>query len=85
MAHKLNADLGYWSTNPKFSQQIVGQIRSGIKKIALMPYFLFPGRITSAIAQEIAHLQQEYPQVELCLGQPLGATPALAELIAQGA
>ncbi|MEM8718879.1 MAG: sirohydrochlorin chelatase [Cyanobacteria bacterium P01_G01_bin.39] len=84
LADKLNADLGYWSTNPGFSQQIVRQIRSGIKKIALMPYFLFPGRITSAIASEIATLQQEYPQVELFLGQPLGATPALAELIAQG-
>ncbi|MEM7592736.1 MAG: CbiX/SirB N-terminal domain-containing protein [Cyanobacteria bacterium P01_A01_bin.83] len=85
LAQKLNADLGYWSTNPRFSQQIVNHIRSGIKQIALMPYFLFPGRITSAISQEIAALQQEYPQVELFLGQPLGATPALAELIAQGA
>ncbi|NJK53531.1 MAG: hypothetical protein HC936_13280 [Leptolyngbyaceae cyanobacterium SU_3_3] len=49
------------------------------------PIFLFPGKITEAIAQEVANLQQEYPHVELCLGKPLGATEAIAELIVQEA
>ena len=83
LACQLNAELAYWSTTPKFTQGIKAQIASGIKQIALLPYFLFPGRITNAIAQEVAQLQQEYPQVELFLGQPLGGTAALAELIAQ--
>ncbi len=83
MAAQLDANLAYWSTTPWFTEQIRTQIALGVKKIAILPYFLFPGKITDAIAQEVAKLQQEYPQVELFLGQPLGATEALAELIDQ--
>lgn len=83
LARQLDADVAYWSTTPKFSHRIKEQIALGTKKIALLPYFLFPGKITDAIAQEITNLQEEYPQVELFLGQPLGATQALAELIVQ--
>ena len=83
LGSRLDADVAYWSTEPKFTERIKTQIDLGSKKIALLPYFLFPGKITSAIAAKIAELQQQYPQVELILGQPLGATPALAELIAR--
>jgi sirohydrochlorin cobaltochelatase len=85
LAQQLDAEIAYWSTTPKFSQQIKTQIALGSQKIAILPYFLFPGKITEAIAQEVANLQQEYPHVELRLGKPLGATPAIAELIAQEA
>ena len=80
---RLNADVAYWSTEPKFTEQIKTHVDLGSKKIALLPYFLFPGKITRAIATKTAELQQQYPQVELILGQPLGATPAVAELIAR--
>jgi sirohydrochlorin cobaltochelatase len=83
LAQQLNAEIAYWSTMPNFSQQIRTQIALGSQKIAILPYFLFPGKITEAIAQEVANLQQEYPHVELRLGKPLGTTPAIAELIAQ--
>jgi len=82
---QLDADVAYWSTIPRFSEHIKSKIAAGSQKIALVPYFLFPGRITEAIALEISILQQEYPQVELRLGKPLGTTPAIAELIAQSA
>jgi sirohydrochlorin ferrochelatase len=85
LSQQLDAEVGYWSTIPKFTQQIKAQIVLGSQKIAILPYFLFPGKITEEIALEIASIQQEYPQVELMLGEPLGATPALAELIAQEA
>ena len=79
---KLGVDVAYWSTEPRFNEQIKIKIAAGSKEIALVPYFLFPGRITSAIAEEVSMLQQEYPEVELRLGKPLGSTPAIAELIA---
>ncbi|MFM2312989.1 MAG: hypothetical protein RLZZ04_2265 [Cyanobacteriota bacterium] len=85
LSQQLDAEMAYWSTIPKFPQQIRTQIALGSQKIAILPYFLFPGKITEAIAQEVANLQQEYPHVELRLGKPLGATPAIAELIAQEA
>ena len=85
LATELDADLAYWSVAPKIASMVEAQIDSGKKKIAILPYFLFPGRITSAIASEVAQLQKRYPQVELNLGQPLGATEALAQLIAESA
>lgn len=81
LAQQLDAKLAYWSTTPRCREQIETLIALGHQKIALLPYFLFPGRITAEIAAEVANLQQQYPQVELFLGQPLGATEALAELV----
>lgn len=78
---QLNALAAYWSVYPSLTQQVTAQIAAGFKKIAVLPYFLFPGRITKAIAEEVKILRTAYPQVELILGQPLGASDALAELI----
>lgn len=84
LAGQLNAQIAYWSTNPSLSQQVKAQITThGRKNIAIVPYFLFSGKITEAIAKEVSALQAEHPEVELVLGKPLGATPALVELIAQ--
>ena len=83
LATELNAVTAYWSTSPSLAQQVIAQIAAGQKKIAILPYFLFSGRITQAIAKEVATLQAEHPQVELILGQPLGATEALAEIIVE--
>jgi sirohydrochlorin cobaltochelatase len=85
LSQQLAAEVAFWSTIPKFTEQIKTQIALGSQKIAILPYFLFPGKITEAIAQEVANLQREYPHVELQLGKPLGANPAIAELIAQEA
>ena len=81
LASRSEAKLAYWSTTPSLAQQVQQQIHLGHQKIAVLPYFLFPGKIATAIATEVAQLQQTYPQVELILGEPLGATAALAELI----
>lgn len=83
LTRQLNAMIAYWSTTPNLSQQVKAQIAAGQQKIAILPYFLFPGKITEAIAEQISELQLEHPEAELILGEPLGATPALAKLIAQ--
>ena len=83
LAKKVNAVTAYWSIAPSLEEQIAIQVDRGAKRIAILPYFLFPGKITQAIATKVTSLQAEYPQVDLILGQPLGATEALAELIAK--
>ncbi|MEM8827743.1 MAG: sirohydrochlorin chelatase [Cyanobacteria bacterium P01_G01_bin.19] len=83
LANKVEASVAYWSKNPSLQEQVAIQVARGSKKIAILPYFLFPGRITETIALEVASLQAKYPEVELVLGQPLGTTKAIAELIAQ--
>ena len=83
LTRQLNAVIAYWSTTPSLSQQVKAQIAAGQKKIAILPYFLFPGKITEAIAQQVSELQIEHPEVELILGQPLGTSADLVELIAK--
>ena len=73
--------IAYWSISPSLREQVTAQIAAGYQKIAILPYFLFPGKIFRAIALEVEVLQAENPQVELILGQPLGACEALAQLI----
>ena len=83
MADRLNAVMAYWSLSPSLEEQLEVQIKAGKTRIAILPYFLFPGKITQTISTKVASLQAKYPQVELLLGQPLGATEAIAELIAK--
>ena len=83
LAEKITAGIAYWSIAPSIEQQVIARIEAGKTQIAILPYFLFPGKITQAIATKVASLQAEYPQVELLLGQPLGATAEIAELIAR--
>lgn len=83
LARKVNAANAYWSSEPSLASQVKVQVDSGNTSIAIVPYFLFPGKITNAIAVEVEKLQMEYPDVKLFLGEPLGATEALAELIAK--
>ena len=83
LAIQVGAVNAYWSTSPNLERQVKIQVTSGTKKFAILPYFLFPGKITNAIASKVKELKTEYPDVELILGQPLGATEALAELIAK--
>lgn len=83
LAGKLNAVTAYWSVAPSLKQQVAAKVAAGQSEIAIIPYFLFPGRITSAIASQVEELRITFPDVELILAQPLGATPELAELIVE--
>lgn len=83
IAFQLGALNAYWSVNPSLTEQIANLVTQGVKSITVLPYFLFEGGITEAIALEIAQLQVHYPDVKIILDTPLGATPTLAQLIAQ--
>ncbi len=84
LAARLNASIAFWSGAPSLQEQVAAQVTAGKRKIAIVPYFLFPGRITKAIASEVEQLRLTFPAVELTLAQPLGATPELAKLIVEG-
>lgn len=81
MAHNLGVLTAYWSVTPALESQIQLLINQGIKTIAILPYFLFHGTITDAIASLIKELQIKYPQVEIKLGETLDRHPNLIELI----
>jgi sirohydrochlorin cobaltochelatase len=73
----------YWSIEPSLQQQIEVLIARGSSSIAILPYFLFAGGITDAIKAQVFALSQKYPNVNLSLGESLGATAELAEIIVE--
>ncbi|BBA80065.1 cobalamin (vitamin B12) biosynthesis CbiX protein [cyanobacterium endosymbiont of Rhopalodia gibberula] len=81
IAHHLQALPAYWSISPSLINPVNILVREGKKSITIVPYFLFAGRITTAIAQQVKQLQLTVPQIKLKMGSPLGATPELARLI----
>ena len=83
LADRCNARVAYWSTEPHLETAIKQQIANNPQKIAIIPYFLFPGRITDAIAQKVVQLQHQFPQTSFMMGQPLGTSKTQAKLIFQ--
>ena len=81
VAQILDAQLAFWSMNPFFAEIVDRLVQERKKSIAILPYFLFLGKITSAIATQMKELHKKYPDTELKIISPLGATPELAEII----
>lgn len=71
----------YWSVAPSLESQILTLVRGGHRQIGIVPYFLFKGGITEAIARSVEQFSREYPAVNFYLTEPLGATLELVELI----
>lgn len=83
LAAKLNAIPAYWSVSPNLAEIMAKLAQTKTKSVAILPYFLFAGGITDAIAAQVEQLQQDYPKLELLLGNPLGATAELADAIVE--
>ncbi len=81
VAEELGAIVAYWSVQPTLLEQVKGLVVEGYEQITIVPYFLFSGGITDAIAQLVAHLGEQFSTVQLNLGEPIGATVELANLI----
>ncbi len=83
IASSLNAAVAYWSVAPTLQEQVTALEAIGHQKIAILPYFLFNGGITEAIATQVQKLQTHFPHLQLLLGKPLGTTTELADLVAE--
>ncbi|GAC1458048.1 MAG: CbiX/SirB N-terminal domain-containing protein [Chamaesiphon sp.] len=81
IAAELGALPAYWSVPASLEERVAELVNSGHQQIAILPYFLFSGRITEAIAQAVQDLQDRFPAVQLSLGEPIGASAELADLI----
>jgi sirohydrochlorin ferrochelatase len=81
IATQLNVELAYWSIKPNIQEKIAYFSANGVKSIAIVPYFLFEGRITQAIAGEIEQLKRQYPQLNISASSPLGASCDVAKLV----
>ncbi|MDX2228800.1 MAG: sirohydrochlorin chelatase [Leptolyngbyaceae cyanobacterium bins.349] len=82
LAEHLGVVTAYWSTPPTLEQRLQELADSGLRRIGILPYFLFSGGITDAIAQTVSQLSQQCPQLSLNLVHPLDVNlPELADLL----
>lgn len=81
LALSLNAHLAYWSKQPFFTELLPTLINNNCQSIAILPYFLFTGKISLAIAEQVKQLQLQYPENKLFYIEQLGATEELASII----
>jgi sirohydrochlorin cobaltochelatase len=81
LAHRLNAIPAYWAVSPSLETQVEMLIDQGYESLGILPYFLFSGGITDAIARKVDNLQEQFFQTQIILADPLGTTPLLAEMV----
>ncbi|GAX45103.1 cobalamin biosynthesis CbiX protein [Tolypothrix sp. NIES-4075] len=81
MAANLRVLTAYWSVAPSLESRVKQLVSAGCKNITILPYFLFAGGITDAIARSLLQLKLQFPAVRFQLAEPLGASAELADLI----
>ncbi|HCF29500.1 MAG TPA: cobalamin biosynthesis protein CbiX [Cyanobacteria bacterium UBA11049] len=81
IAQQLGMLSAYWAVPPSLASRVQELVSAGHQQIGIVPYFLFAGGITDAIAQSVEQLQEQFPAVEIDLAEPLGASQELALLI----
>lgn len=81
MAATLKAVAAYWAMPPSLESRVQELVTAGYKQIAILPYFLFAGGITDAVAFKQEELKLQFPEVSFQLAEPLGASAQLADLI----
>lgn len=81
IAASMPAVAAYWAGPPSLESRVKELVAAGYKEIAILPYFLFAGGITDAIAASIEELKLQFSGINFQLAQPLGASAELAELI----
>ncbi|MBW4644849.1 MAG: sirohydrochlorin chelatase [Goleter apudmare HA4340-LM2] len=81
LATKLAGAIAYWSVPPSLESQVKELVLLGKREIAILPYFLFPGGITDAIAKSVEALKLQFPGVTFYLAEPLGTSTELAKLV----
>lgn len=81
LAERLGAVTAYWSVAPDLETRLHELRELGLKRIAILPYFLARGGITDAIARLVATFSHQFPSLELHLTPPLDAASELVDLI----
>jgi sirohydrochlorin cobaltochelatase len=81
LADRLGAIPAYWSVSPSLETVISELATAGSRRIAILPYFLFKGGITDAIAHLVQQLAQQFPTVNLQLMPPLEDIVELSDLV----
>jgi len=89
VAAMLSAAMGGVKVKPAFLQLAEPSLgaaleelyEGGARKVAIMPFFLFPGaHVLEDIPEELEKARQKHPDFELVMSSHIGAHPKLAEI-----
>ena len=83
LATGLDVDIAYWSIEPSLTARVEELIDCGVTEIGILPYFLFTGGITDAIAELVTKLSQQFPSIKLTLQEPIGNSPRLVKTLCE--
>lgn len=68
--------------SPSLQEVVATLYRQGVKKVFILPYFLYNGNhIKIDIPEMIEELSQKYKGMQFDLGEPIGKNPAMADII----
>ncbi len=81
LATRLDLETAYWSIEPSLTDRVGELVEAGVTKIGILPYFLFTGGITDKIAIMVAKLTEQFSEVQIVLGEPVGNYPELTTAI----
>lgn len=81
VAQQIGAIAAYWAVPPGLADQVAKLVDQGTQQVEILPFFLFSGGITEAIAREVRDLSTRFPDSQFRLYPPFGATPQLAALV----
>lgn len=81
LADALNATPAYWLVPPSLETRLQEFSQKGHQTVTILPYFLFPGGITDAIAKTVEQLSPQFPDLHLTLAPPLQVSDALVDLL----
>ncbi|MEL6553121.1 MAG: sirohydrochlorin chelatase [Cyanobacteria bacterium J06621_11] len=81
LAQKIGTPVAYWAVPPDIESQAITLMQQGCQGITILPYFLFAGGITDAIAHRTEELAERFPRVTFRLLPTLGATEEIADLV----
>jgi len=77
-------DVAFHSlTGPPVHEAIARCVRLGARRVVVLPYLLFSGRICRRIAEYAHQAQSEFPELTILVGAPLGDHPGVFEAVAQ--
>lgn len=80
LARRLGTAVAYWAVPPDIETQVIDLMQKGCQRLTILPYFLFAGGITDAIAHRTEELAERFPKICFRLLPTLGATDEIAEL-----
>lgn len=83
IAANIGASPAFLMREGSLELEVQKLVKSGYRQIAILPYFLFPGGITDAIAGTVEKLKLQFPQVCFQLANTLAEQETFPDLIYQ--